>query len=256
VDTAELWRQYRADRSPELREALVEEHLSLVKRIAGRMALVVPNSISLADLEGYGALGLLEAVERYDPDRGVPFPAYAITRVRGSILDGLRSMDPAPASWRQQARLLEKAVARLEERLGRSPDDEELAAELHLEPAELAEWERRAAGLSLVYLDQIRSGRDGEDGVEGSVESLAGDDPQADPLGSILRQDRQAALAEALERLSDKERLVVTLIYYEDLTAKEAAQVMGLSPSRVSQLHTRAILRLRGSLSRRRDRVL
>lgn len=255
MDTAELWRQYRAG-NRELRDELVEQHLSLVKHVAGRMALVVPGSVPLADLEGYGALGLLEAVERYDPDRGVPFAGYAVTRIRGAILDGLRSMDPAPASWRQQARLLEQAAARLEERLGRSPEDEELATELGLEPAELAEWERRAASLSLVYLDQIRLGHGGEDGQESPVESLAGGDEEDDPLGSVLRQDRQAALAEALGRLSDKERLVVTLIYYEDLTAREAAQVMGLSPSRVSQLHTRAILRLRGTLSRRRERVL
>ncbi|MGE5590550.1 MAG: sigma-70 family RNA polymerase sigma factor [Bacillota bacterium] len=255
MDTAELWRQYRAG-NRELRDELVEQHLDLVKHVAGRMALVVPGSVSLADLEGYGALGLLEAVERFDPDRGVPFAGYAVTRIRGAILDGLRSMDPAPASWRQQARLLEQAASRLEERLGRSPEDEELAAELGLEPAELVEWERRAASLSLVYLDQIRLGHGGEDGLEGSVESLAGGDPADDPLASVLRQDRQAALAEALGRLSEKERLVVTLIYYEDLTAREAARVMGLSPSRVSQLHTRAILRLRGSLSRRRERVL
>lgn len=248
--------RYRANSSRELRDQLIEQHLGLVKHVAGRMALVVPSSVSLVDLEGYGALGLLDAVERYDPGRGVPFAAYATTRIRGAILDGLRAMDPAPASWRQQARLLERANVRLEERLGRAPEDAELAAELGVDAAELVEWERRAASLSLAYLDEARQGRGGDDDYGSAAEALAEEDPRSDPLGAMVRRDRQLALEAALSHLSEKERLVVTLIYYEDLTAREAAEVMGLSPSRISQLHTRAILRLRGRLSRRRQEVL
>lgn len=251
METAELWQEFRATGSRELRNQIIEAHLGLVKHAAGRMALVVPSSVSLADLEGYGVLGLLDAVARYDPGRGIPFAAYATTRIRGAILDGLRAMDPAPASWRQQARLLQDAAARLEERFRRSPEDEELAAELGLGVDQLAEWEQHAAGLTLAYLDQMRRGDDGDEG--GGVAAIV--DGQPDPLDALVLRDRAEALAGAIEHLSEKERLVVTLVYYEGLTAREAAQVMGLSPSRISQLHTRAILRLRARLSRVRERV-
>ncbi len=252
MDAPELWQQYRATGSRTLRDEILGTHLELVRHVAGRVALVVPASVSLADLEGYGVLGLLDAVERYEPARGVPFAAYAITRIRGAILDGLRDMDQAPTAWRQRARLLEQAAGRLASRLGRDPEDGELAEELGLNRDELAEWEGQAARLSLVYLDQIRQGQDGEE-PEAQPPTDRGED---DPVAVLLRRDRGEALAQAIEFLSEKERLVVSLIYYEDLTAREAALVMGLSPSRVSQLHTRAILRLRVRLSRRKERVL
>ncbi|MHB9145585.1 MAG: sigma-70 family RNA polymerase sigma factor [Symbiobacteriia bacterium] len=253
MDAPELWQQYRATGSRTLRDEILGAHLELVRHVAGRVALVVPASVSLADLEGCGVLGLLDAVERYDPTRGVPFAAYAITRIRGAILDGLRDMDQAPTAWRQRARLLEQAAGRLESRLGRDPEDGELAEELGLSRDELAEWEGQAARLSLVYLDQIRQGQDGEEEPEAQPPTDRGED---DPVAALLQRDRGEALAQAIGFLSEKERLVVSLIYYEGLTAREAALVMGLSPSRVSQLHTRAILRLRVRLSRRKGRVL
>lgn len=253
MDAQELWQQYRATGSRTLRDEILESHLELVRHVAGRIALVVPASVSLADLEGYGVLGLLDAVERYEPARGVPFAAYAATRIRGAILDGLRDMDQAPTTWRQHARLLEQAVSRLEGRLGRHPEDAELAEELGLSQGQLADWEGQAARLSLVYLDQMRQGQEGEDGPEAQA-PVSGEEDE--PLAAVLRRDRGEALAEAIDCLSEKERLVVSLVYYEGLTAREAADVMGLSPSRVSQLHTRAILRLRARLSRRRERVL
>lgn len=250
-----LWGRCRLTKDPQVREKMILENIGLVRYVAGRVAIGLPSNVSLGDLESYGVLGLIDAVDKFDPSRGVKFQTYAIARIRGAILDGLRADDPAPAVWRQKAKMLERAHAELQARFGRSAADEELASHLGLNLDELRSWELEVSSLAVTYLDDLwHPDDDGGAGIAGA--DMIADPASEDPLGAVVLEERKKILGQAIERLSEKERLVVTLYYYEGLTAKEVAQVMGLSPSRVSQLHSRAIFRLRGALSRSKDRVL
>lgn len=248
----ELWERYKADQDPQAREQLVLAYAPLVRYLAGRLAVGLPPQIELADLESYGMFGLMEAIERFDPRRGVKFETYAAQRVRGAILDGLRAETWAPA-LRQKARQLEEAYARLEGELGRSPTDAELARFLNLTPEELARREAEVGAAVLLSLEEGLTGPGGE--RMPAAERLA-DDQVADPAQAALALERRELLAEAIARLSEKEQLVVTLFYYEGLTAKEIAAVMGLSVARISQLHSKAILRLRGRLARQKQHLM
>ncbi|HEY8416189.1 MAG TPA: FliA/WhiG family RNA polymerase sigma factor [Thermaerobacter sp.] len=245
-ERAELWRRYRATADPDTWEALIREHLPLVKYIAGRLVAHLPPQVELDDLISYGVFGLIEAIRRYDPSRGVKFETYAYTRIRGAILDGLRAMDWVPQGLRRRAREVEECYRRLEGRLGRPAEDEEVAAELGLSPEEFDALMQDLARTTVLSLDDLLPGEQ-EDPVGSVIERLA--DPTApDPLAAATLADLKRRLARALAELPERERLIVTLYYYEGLTVKEIAEVLGVSPSRVSQLHTRAILRLRARL--------
>lgn len=249
-----LWGRYRLMKDPQIRERLILENVGLVRYVAGRIAIGLPSNVSLGDLESYGIFGLIDAIDKFDPSRGVKFQTYAIARIKGAILDGLRADDPAPGAWRQKAKMLERAHRELEARLGRSATAGELAAHLGLTVDGLQSWELEVSSLAVTYLDELwHPDEDGGAGLAGV--DLIADPAGRDPLSAVLLEERKKILGQAIERLSEKERLVVTLYYYEGLTAKEVAQVMGLSPSRISQLHSRAIFRLRGALSRSKDRV-
>lgn len=240
------WQAYR-QADPDLRETLVSRHLPLVKHIASRLAVGLPAHVELDDLYSYGLFGLLDALQRFDPARGVKFQTFAYTRIRGAILDGLRAADWVPASLRQRARELEAAYRAVERRLGRSARDEEVAAELGLAPDQfqqlLADLERTA----VLSLDEIWSG-DVEEG-DFRLRDVIGDPGAPDPLRCAEIADRRDILATAIDRLPEKERLVVAMYYYDGLAPKEIAAVLGLSISRISQLHSKAMLRLRGQLA-------
>lgn len=252
ADLSDLWRRYKEEGDPRAREELILAYAPLVRYLAGRLAVALPPQVELTDLESYGMFGLLEAVDRYDPRRGVKFETYATRRIRGAILDGLRAETWAPA-LKQKARELEEAYGRLEAELGRSPTDAELAAALGITPEELARREAEVGASVVLSLEDSFLGPDGE---SAPVADRLADDQGPDPVESALAEERREILAEAISRLSEKERLVITLFYYEGLTATEIAAVLGLSVARISQLHARAILRLRGRLARQKQYLM
>lgn len=252
--TESVWHKYRQTQDSALRDELLVRHLPLVKHVAGRLAAGLPPHVELADLESYGLFGLLDAINRYEEARGVKFETYASTRIRGAILDGLRSQDPAPPAWRERSRRLEQAHTALEARHGRAATEDELTRYLGITAAELQQWEQEAAALVVMPLDELRT--DQEDGNR----PLAGHDlikaaPDGMPEVQTLDSERRALLAEAIEALPERERLVITLCYYEEVTAKEVAEILGVTPSRVSQLHSKALVRLRAALARHSQAV-
>lgn len=247
----ELWFRYRRNRDPADREALISQYLPLVKYVAGRLALGLPAHVEVGDLEGFGLFGLLDAIDKFDPARGVQFKTYASARIRGAILDGLRAQDPAPPAWRDRQRRMEQAYGAVEARLGRSAEEHEVASELGVSVAELRRWEAEAAAMASVALDDLwHQGDDGGDRPLTGADMIG--DPSPGPEDRALIDDRNRILGEAIERLPEKERLVITLYYYEELTAKEIARILGVTPARISQLHGRALLRLRGELATER----
>jgi len=254
-DRERLWSLYKRNRDPKAREELILQYASLVKYIAGRLAMGMPPNVELDDLISYGIFGLIDAIEKFDHERGVKFETYAIARIKGAILDGLRAFDWAPHSLRQKVRDLERAYGDLEARLGRSVSDEEVAEHLGISLGQLQDRLAEVAGLALVSLDDLWPSEGGGDGLVRPLDTII-DENSPDPVAYAIFEERKALLAEAIDKLPEKERLVVALYYYEGLTAKEISQVMGLSQSRISQLHSKAILRLRGRLSRLKDRLV
>lgn len=253
VDTASLWQRYKEHRDQRAREDLVGNYASLVRYVAGRMAMGLPSQVEVDDLESYGLFGLLEAIDRFDPGRGVKFETYAMTRIRGAIIDGLRADTWAPA-LKQKAKQMEQAQANLESQLGRDPTDEELASKLGLSVTDLARRQAEVSAAVMLSLDEVSSA--GEDGEGLTVADRLPDPSSPDPEVEALFTEKKETLAQAIEKLSEKERLVITLFYFEGLTAKEIAMVMSLSVARISQLHSKAILRLRGRLSRHKQQLI
>ena len=244
-EAEELWVEYLRCRDPDLREKLILRYVHLVKYVAGRLSLGFPSYQDEDDLVGYGVFGLLEALDRYELERGVKFETYAVARIRGAILDGLRAYDQVPISWRRRAKEVEKATLELENELGRSPTDGELAGHLGITLNELDVWMADFGKMSVLSLEETIFATGGD---------LEGEDE--DPVEMVVFNERKELLGAAIDRLSEKERTVVALYYYEGLTVREIGQVMGLSNSRISQLHHRAVLRLRGFLGRLKKKIV
>lgn len=247
------WQAYHDVRDGQAQEELVERYLPLVKYVAGRLAVGLPNHVDIEDLYGYGVFGLLDALRKFDPSRGVKFETYAFTRIRGAMLDGLREMDWVPASVRQKARQLERTFGELESRLGRAATDEELAEAMGMDAPALAELLRDVSRVTVVSLDDAAWGGEEDGDSELPLQEVVADSRADDPLESARVQERKRLLAAAIDKLPPKERIVVGLYYYDGLTATEIARVMNLSVSRISQLHSKAILRLRGRLGRQKE---
>jgi RNA polymerase sigma factor for flagellar operon FliA len=248
---ADLWSKWRTTKDNQARDALVLAYLPLVKRVVRKMSGGWSQAPNFDDLVGMGTLGLIEAIDRFDPQRGYEFGTFAVWRIRGAVLDGLRSLDWVPRSLRMKAKNIEAAYAELEHHLLRSATDEEVAAHLGLPLAEFQQVMHELSLSPLASLDGLLPGDDGEGDLK-MADTLA--DPNAvQPDVQLERADVQKLLAGVLDRLPEKERLVVTLHYYEEFSFKEIAEVLELSSSRVSQLHTKAIYRLRGALSRRKN---
>lgn len=237
-----LWQSYKQHHDQEAREQLIKLYFPLVKIIVGRLAIGLPSHVDRDDLLSAGVMGMLDAVDKYDCTRGVKFETYATARVRGAILDFLRAQDWVPVSVRQKAKKVEAVLADLEQSLGRPPTDREMAEALQMELNEYYLLLKDINGYSLLSLDEM------VDNV-----CLVDKHEEASPSSMAESAEIKTLLAGAIDRLPEKERLVVALYYYEGLTLKEIGLTMGLSEGRISQLHTKAILRLRGALSRKKN---
>ncbi len=246
-DTYALWRDYRQTRDRSLRDRLILTYAPLVKFVAGRLGASLPSHVDEQDLVSYGLLGLIGAIERYDPDREIKFETYAIARIKGAIIDELRSLDWVPRSVRTRAREIERAIAELERTLMRAPSDREIAEKLGLSDEELEDSLTEISRTSIAALDELWSPSSGGDQVSliDTIEDTSGPNPEA----TFEQTEMKEALGEAIARLPEREKLVVTLYYYEELTLREIGEVLGVTESRVSQLHTKAVLRLKARLS-------
>ena len=245
-ESRDLWRQYRSTGDQRVRDRLILTYAPLVKYVAGRLGSGLPAHVDDEDLVSYGLLGLISAIERYDPTRDIKFETYAIARIRGSILDELRSLDWVPRSVRSRAREIERAIGSLEAKLHRAPTDAEIAQRVGISEGELEESLNDISRSSIAALDELWtiSGTGEQIALIDTIEDESGPNPQT----SLSQTEIKEAIAAAIARLPEREKLVVTLYYYEDLTLREIGEVLGVTESRVSQLHTKAVLRLKSRL--------
>lgn len=242
----DLWRTYKGAGSRDVRDRLILHYSPLVKFVAGRVAVGLPQNVDQSDLVSYGIFGLIDAIDKFDPSRGFKFETYAIARIKGAIIDELRSIDWVPRSVRAKARAIEKASSKLENELHRTPDEAEIAAELGISQEELQHTLSQISMVGVVALDELLSAGDRGDG--GSTLGDTIPDKGDDPMAAFEVEEMKHILAEAINRMPERERLVLTLYYYEGLTLAEIGDVLGVTESRVCQIHTKAILQLRGRL--------
>ena len=247
IELKDLWRRYKEDGDPRARERLVLAYSPLVKYVAGRMSTGLPAHVEEADLISYGLLGLISAIERFEPAREIRFETFAITRIKGSIIDELRSLDWVPRSVRAKAREIERANAKLEHQLHRAPTDQEMADALETTIDDFQASLVRISNSSVVALDELWTVSDSS-GDQVSLLDTIQDDDAVDPAQELDLTDMKDRLADAIARLPEREKLVVALYYYENLTLREIGEVLGVTESRVSQLHTKAVLRLKSRL--------
>nr|WP_285650054.1 FliA/WhiG family RNA polymerase sigma factor [Actinomycetospora sp. NBRC 106375] len=250
---ADLWAAYTEDPRKSRKDRLVLHYAPLVKYVAGRVGTGLPSHVDVADLIQCGIFGLVDAIERFEPDRGRKFEVYAMQRIRGAILDELRSQDWVPRSVRSRAREIERAIERLEGREQRSCSDAELASELDTSTEDLRSTFGQIAMTSVAALDElVAAGRGGGAGDGAAAPSLADSLPDTgaeDPLAAMEDRETRRLLAEAVGQLAERDRTVVGLYYFENLTLAEIGRVLGVTESRVCQLHTRAVMRLRARLA-------
>ncbi len=251
-DTQALWPRYRQTHDPAIREKLILAYSPLVKYVVDRLAISLPAVLDAEDLVSYGIIGLIDAVERFDPDRGFKFETFALPRIRGTIIDQLRALDWLPRSARQRAKEIERAIAELRTNLGRMPKDEEVAQHLNLDIQRYHQAVQEAATVTL-SLDHVLSFDEDESPL--SLADLV-EDRQAPSLpGSAERNELLNALIGAIGELPERDRMVIALYYNEELTMKEISKVLDISESRVCQLHARAVLKLRAALLAFRDPI-
>ncbi|MCL1878795.1 MAG: FliA/WhiG family RNA polymerase sigma factor [Defluviitaleaceae bacterium] len=244
VNLEKLWQAYNEGKNPALKEKLILYYAPLVKYVAGRLMVHVGQHVELDDLVGYGIFGLLDAIDKFDNAKGVKFETYASFRIRGAIIDHIRKMDWVPRTLRQKNKQMEQIYTTLEDELGRPPSDEELALKLNLSLEETQDLIRKSSVLSLVSLDDFM-----DQNYESSFAPLVMNRMDS-PEEQAELQERKKLLAEAIANLTEKEKLVITLYYFEDLTLREISSIMKVSESRVSQIHTKAISRLQTKLGR------
>jgi len=237
------------------RDQVILEHLPQIRYIAQRMAMRLPPEVQLEDLISSGVVGLLDAYERFDPSKGVSFKTYASVRIRGAILDNLRGLDWAPRDLRSRSREVEQAYSRLEQQLGRPASDFEVAAELNMD---LASFHSLLDQLNGLTIGHFKAGESEEEGIEADSLPIwySPTTPADSPFEALGKSEMRDVLAHAIEQLPEREQLILSLYYKEELTMKEIGQILGVNESRVSQLHTRAVLRIRSKLQvilRKRD---
>lgn len=241
----EIWKQWREEGILEAKQALIENYLPLVEYVSGRLSIGLPKNVSKDDLASFGVMGLIDAIEKFDYDRGLQFETYASWRIRGAIIDGLRQGDWVPRSIREKAKKIEEAYQKLEQQYLRSVTDSEISSFMGISENEFQHMVQDIAITTVCSIDDPIREEDSETRL-----SLLIDEKAKNPESKVNEVYLKDTLAKAIERLTEKERTVVSLFYYEELSLSEIAEVMSLSPSRISQLHSKAILRLRGSLSR------
>jgi RNA polymerase sigma factor for flagellar operon FliA len=249
---AELWREFKASGEERLRERLILHYSPLVKYVAGRVGVGLPPNIEQADLVSYGIFGLIDAIEKFDLERAIKFETYAISRIKGAIIDELRAIDWIPRSVRYKAREVEKAYAALEAKLHRSPTEAEVAEELGIKLEDLHTIFSQVSFVNVVALDELMSSGQ-ERGDKLSLVDTLEDTKAEDPVAAFETEETKYLLAKAINTLPEREKIVVTLYYYEGLTLAEIGQVLGVTESRICQMHTKAVLQLRGKLADQKD---
>jgi len=245
--TQALWQEFRKSGDQALRDRLILTYAPLVKFVAGRVGASLPSHVDEQDLVSYGLLGLIGAIERFDPGREIKFETFAMARIRGAIIDELRSLDWVPRSVRSRARDIEEANSRLEHELGRVPTDAELAERLKMSEEELQEALLQISNSSILALEELWMTPDAS-GDKVSLLDTIEDERAPDPQAALDTSELKDRLGEAVQDLPERETLVIALYYFENLTLREIGEVLGVTESRVSQLHSKAVLRLRSRL--------
>jgi len=239
VDTDKLWSEYQKKPTQEIREQLILAYAQLVKLVAGRLSMYLGHNVEYDDLVSYGIFGLIDAIDKFDMTKNVKFETYASLRIRGAILDQIRKMDWIPRTVRQRQRKIDEAIKQVEMRTGKAATDEEIALELGVSGDELLSWQSQLKVTNVVSLSEFE-----ETGQEPVMETV-NKNRFLQPEEVVEEQELKQKLIESLELLTEKERRVIELYYYEDLTLKEISLVLEVSESRVSQLHTKALLKMR-----------
>lgn len=250
----ELWIEYKKTRSVALRDAFIRQYMPLVKYVAGKVSVGMPGSVEFDDLVGFGQFGLLDAINKFDPEKNVKFKTYAVTRIRGAIFDELRSIDWVPRSVRQKAREIEDCISRLGSKLGRTPTDAEIAGSMGISEEDFLQTVLKVSGTSILSLNDVWYSADDSDHVSigDCIESPASLNPDV----IVEKEEIRRVIIDAINDLPEKEKMVLVLYYYEDLTFKEIGKVLEVSESRISQLHSKANLRLRAKLTNIRKGIL
>jgi RNA polymerase sigma factor for flagellar operon FliA len=243
-DVAGLWSVFKSSGDDKSREGLIIHYSPLVKFVAGRVGVGLPRNVDHADLVSYGIFGLIDAIDKFEPDRGFKFETYAINRIKGAILDELRALDWVPRSVRARAREIERSMAELEHRLQRTPSDDELARHMTMQVDDLRDALAEISNLGLVALDEVFSPESGN-----SLADLVSDTSGVGPEAAFQKEETRRILADAINRLPDRERLVLTLYYYEGLTLAEIGDVLGVTESRVCQIHAKSVMSLRNRMA-------
>ena len=238
----DLWKEYEKTKNPSIREQLIIEYSGLVKIVAGRLGMYLGYTVEYDDLVGYGIFGLIDAIDKFELTKGVKFETYASLRIRGSILDQIRKMDWIPRTVRQKQKKIEAAIKKIEAQTGRTALDEEIAEELEVSSDELLNWQSQLKVTNVVSLNEYV-----EQGME-PVMDAKDNSHFIQPEDAIAEEELKKVLEQALEILTEKERKVITLYYYEDLTLKEISNILEVSESRVSQLHTKALLKMKKTM--------
>lgn len=253
-DDSELWARYKKRKDYRVKEILIKKYMYLVRYVVSRIEMCLPtykpNSES-DDLVSCGIIGLMDAIEKFDPDRGIKFKTYAISRVRGAILDELRSLDWVPRSVRQKARQFETTCSELENVLKRQATDSEMANAMGINIDDFHDLVTKVNHTAIVSLDKFWTVKDDDQAVQ--ILDLVEDFKIPNPEEESETQEKKEVLQQAIERLPEREKRVVSMYYFEELTLKQIGDLMDVSESRVSQMHTKAILRLKGKLSKVRD---
>ncbi len=249
-----LWEEFRKTKSPKLRDRFIRQYMPLVKYVAGKVSAGMPNSVEFDDLVGFGQFGLLDAINKYDPAKNVKFKTYAVTRIRGAIFDELRQIDWVPRSVRQKSREIEDVIVALEAKLGRAATDAEIAGAMDMSESEYHRTIMKISGTSVLSLNDVWYSGDDSDSISigDSIESPSSLNPDV----IAEREEIKKVIVQAINELPEKEKMVIVLYYHEDLTFKEIGEVLEVSESRISQLHTKANLRLRAKLTNLRKGIM
>jgi RNA polymerase sigma factor for flagellar operon FliA len=244
-ELAELWERFKTSEDPQARDGLILHYSALVKYVAGRMRAGLPRTVDPQDLVSYGTFGLIDAIDKFDLERGFKFETYAVSRIKGAILDELRALDWVPRSVRSRAREIQRSLAELEHAMQRTPTEQELAEHMDVQLETLQDHLGEIASLGFVALDELLNPGERDSSAVGD---LLADRSALDPSGSFEKQETRYLLADSINRLPDRERLVVTLYYYEAMTLAEIGKVLSVTESRVCQIHTKAVMSLRNRL--------
>lgn len=245
----ELWFEFKKTKSLAIRDKFIEQYMPLVKYVAGKLAVGMPSNVEYDDLVGFGQFGLLDAINKYDPAKNVKFKTYAVTRIRGSIIDELRAIDWVPRSVRQKTKEIEDAIYNLESKLGRPASDFEIAQSLHISEEEYHKAVMKVSCTSVLSLNDVWFTGNGEEKENNAIGNNIEAPSSLNPDKIAERDEIKKVIAQAISELPEKEKMVIVLYYHEDLTFKEIGEVLEVSESRVSQLHTKANLRLRAKLT-------